>query len=75
MTTRAAIYVRQSVKKDIGIQQQLLACRALAADRGWTVVEEFDDNDVGATNPRGPQTAWGRLLRGLDAGEFEMIIA
>ncbi len=67
----AVIYVRQSMDVAEGIQRQLARCRTLAEARGWTVVEEFEDNAVSATKARGPQSAWSRLL----ASEVELVIA
>lgn len=69
MTKRAALYLRQSKSDDEGIQRQTERTTALAVARGWQVVETFIDNDVTASKPRGPKTAWGRMLaasEGLD---------
>lgn len=70
-TESAVIYVRQSVDVAEGIKRQLARCRTLAEARGWTVVEEFEDNAVSATKARGPQSAWSRLL----ASDVELVIA
>ena len=47
----AAIYVRISSDPTgaaLGVTRQLQDCRKLAADRGWTVAEEYVDNDISA---------------------------
>lgn len=47
----AAIYARISSDQDgtaLGVKRQLEDCRKLAAERGWTVAEEYVDNDVSA---------------------------
>lgn len=57
--TAAAIYARISLDQTgegLGVQRQLEDCRRLAAERGWTVAEEYIDNDIsafsGKTRPR-----------------------
>lgn len=52
---RAAIYARISLDKEgegQGVERQLEDCRKLVADRGWTLVEEYVDNDVSAFSGR-----------------------
>jgi len=76
--TSAALYLRQSLdreKTEEGIDRQRERCAALAHARGWEVVAEFIDNDVSATKPRGPKTAWHRLITGATSGEFDVIVA
>jgi site-specific DNA recombinase len=76
---RAALYVRQSVSKDLGIALQLEATQALADARGWTVHPDhvFQDNDVSASKYRGAKTAWGRMLKAASAKEreFDVVVA
>lgn len=53
MTTprSAAIYARISSDPDgtsLGVQRQLKDCRALATAQGWTVGDEYVDNDISA---------------------------
>lgn len=77
MTTRAALYLRQSLDRDNrqeGIERQRERCRALAESRGWEVVEEYIDNDVSASKPRGAGTAWHRLTtKGAD--HLDVVVA
>lgn len=75
MTVKAAIYVRQSIHKDEGIQRQLVKCREFAHDRGWVVVEEYEDNDVSAFKSRGEKTEWGKLLKDFKSGKFTHLVA
>ena len=47
----AAIYARISSDPDgtaLGVERQLKDCRELAASEGWTVAEEYVDNDISA---------------------------
>lgn len=73
--TRAALYYRQSLDAAEGIDRQRERCQALVTARGWTVADEFIDNDRSASKPRGEGTAWARLLRELDAGTVDVVVA
>jgi len=73
MTRRAGLYLRQSKSNEEGIERQEERTRALAAARGWPVVGVFIDDDVSASKPRGPQTAWGRMLAA--AADIDVVIA
>ncbi|WP_067247125.1 recombinase family protein [Microbacterium resistens] len=71
---RVAIYARQSVEEDQGIQQQLEDGRKHASERGWSVLLEFSDNDTSGSKERGPKTDWARMLRAFDAGDFDTLV-
>lgn len=73
MTTRAAIYVRQSLNVKLGIERQLKLTRKLATDKGWSVVAEYEDNDTSAAKLRGAKTGWARMIR--DRETFDAVIA
>lgn len=70
--TTAAIYLRQSLDRDEGIERQRDRTRALAAARGWEVAGEYVDNDVTASKPRGAGTAWGQML--AHAGRLDVVM-
>jgi DNA invertase Pin-like site-specific DNA recombinase len=70
-----AIYVRQSINLQEGIDRQLIRTRALAGQRGWTVAGEYLDNDTSATKARGHTSAWARMLNDAAAGTFTHVIA
>lgn len=74
MSTKVAIYVRQSVKDDEGIERGLAATRALV-DRhpDWTLVGEFVDNAVSASKTR-KGTQWAAMLEKVEAGEIEVVV-
>jgi len=57
----------------LGVQRQLEDCRKLAAGRGWTVAEEYTDNDVSAYSGK-PRPAYARMLADLAAGERDAVI-
>ncbi|MCC2030341.1 recombinase family protein [Microbacterium sp. YMB-B2] len=74
-TLRAAIYVRQSVREDQGIAQQIAECKRRAKGEGWSVVDIYNDNATSATKERGEGTDWARMLADIDAGKVDMIVS
>lgn len=50
---KAATYLRQSLKKDEGIERQRDRTRKLIEARGWSFAGEYVDNDTTASKPRG----------------------
>lgn len=73
----AAIYARISSDQDgtaLGVTRQVEDCRALAKQLGWTVAEEYVDNDISAyTGKKRP--GYQRMLDDLVAGERDAVIA
>jgi len=49
------------------VQRQLEDCRKLAADRGWTVGEEYVNNDISAYSGK-PRPAYARMIADVTAG-------
>lgn len=72
---RAALYVRQSVDAQEGIDRQRSRCLGLVAARGWEHGPEYADNDVSATKARGSSTGWARMLEAAKRGEFDVVVA
>lgn len=72
---RAALYFRQSLDVQEGIDRQRTRCRSLAAARNWEVVDEYADNDTSATKSRSKGTAWARMLADAEAGKFDVVVA
>ncbi len=73
---RVAIYTRISKDKtglEAGVDRQLSACTALAAELGWTVVEEFSDNDISAYSGR-VRPDFERLLDTMKRGQVDALI-
>lgn len=80
-TVRAAIYARQSVAEDgkaVDVDQrharQEELCRKLADARGWSVVHVYREI-ASASAPRGPKSEWAKMLEGVKASDFEVVIA
>ena len=71
-----AVYARISSDQDgtsLGVQRQLQDCRKLAADLGWTVGEEYVDNDLSAySGKRRPE--YERMLSDLADGSRDAVI-
>ncbi|WP_448005320.1 recombinase family protein [Agromyces bauzanensis] len=72
--TRAAIYLRQSLDVQEGIERQRERCVKLIEARGWRVGPEYADNDTSASKRRGTGTAWARMLDDIGTA-FDVIVA
>jgi DNA invertase Pin-like site-specific DNA recombinase len=81
---RVALYLRQSQDtgarrgdaEGLAVERQEKACRDLAERRDWTVDPTlvFTDNSVSASK-RKPRPRWTELLRRIEAGEVDVVIA
>ncbi|KAA0015737.1 recombinase family protein [Antrihabitans cavernicola] len=72
----AAVYARISSDvsgEKLGVTRQLEDCQKLAADRGWTVGEEYVDNDISAYSGK-PRPAYARMIADLQAGVRDGVI-
>jgi DNA invertase Pin-like site-specific DNA recombinase len=72
----AAIYARISSDQDgtgLGVARQVKECRALAESRGWTVVEEFVDNDISAYSGK-TRPQYQRMLTAMRDGRVTAVI-
>jgi site-specific DNA recombinase len=72
---RAALYYRQSLDVQEGIERQRTRCKALVQAREWKVFEEYVDNDTSASKVRGAGTSWSRMLSDARAGLFDVVVA
>src|SRR5262245_50639409 len=73
---RAGIYARISEDRHddgLGVERQLRDCRKLARERRLTVVEEFVDNDMSASNGK-RRPAFERLLAEVEAGRIDAVV-
>jgi len=72
----AALYARISLDAlgtEKGVARQLEDARQLAEQRGWTVADQYVDNDVSAFNGDA-RKAYQRLMADAEAGKFERIV-
>lgn len=74
---RAFVYTRQSLDRTglgAAVDRQREDCLKLCADRGWTVVAEYSDNDVSASSTK-PRPAYEQLLAAVENGDAEVVVA
>jgi DNA invertase Pin-like site-specific DNA recombinase len=74
--TKAAIYARISDDRDgtrAGVERQLEDCRRLVRDRGWTVFDEYVDNDRSAWSGK-ERPRYAAMLADLEAGAFDALV-
>lgn len=76
MTTKIAVYLRQSSDRDgteLGIERQRADVHQLVESRGYTIVHTFIDNDVSATSKK-PRPEFEKMMAGVAAGDFDAIV-
>jgi site-specific DNA recombinase len=76
---RAAIYTRISSDddkriKELGVQRQEEACRALVTARGWAPAGVFVDNNRSASKAKTDRPAFDRLLVDLAEGKIDRVV-
>lgn len=74
---RAAVYTRQSLDRDgagAAVSRQLEDCRTLCVDRGWTVAQEYSDNDTSASSGK-PRPDYSRMLADAAQRRFDVVVA
>ncbi len=78
MSKRSAVAVYARISQDrsgdeLGVRRQLADCRAEAARRGWTVAEEYVDDDVSAWSGK-RRPAYERMLTDIAEGRRDAVI-
>lgn len=74
---RAAIYLRQSEDRsgeEWGIERQRDEARRYVTARGWTVADEFKDNDISAYSGK-QRPDFERMLKAVERGEIDVMVA
>ena len=77
VTVKAALYLRVSLDatgEHLAVDRQRTACRGLAADRGWEIVEEYCDNSVSASRRATARPAYDRMVDEFAAGRFDALV-
>lgn len=72
-----AVYLRQSRDRDgneLAVSRQREDCLRLCADRGWSDVVEYVDNNVSASNRRVARPAYGQMLADIAAGRIDGVV-
>jgi site-specific DNA recombinase len=78
MTTRDAVAIYARISRDpsgdlLGVTRQLEDCRAEAERRGWTVAEEYVDDDTSAYTGKA-RLAYSRMLQDIEEGLRDAVI-
>lgn len=72
---RAGIYAR--ISKDdgsaLGVGRQLEDCTAEALRRGWTVVDQYVDNNVSASKSK-PRPEYTRMIEDAEQGQIDAVV-
>lgn len=78
-TVRAVTYRRISDDREgdeLGVERQAEDLAKHAAERGYLVVDDYEDNDVSAsTRSKKPRPDYERLLEDAKAGRFDVVLA
>ena len=75
--TNAALYLRISLDitgEHLAVDRQREDCRRIAAERGWTIVEEYVDNSVSASKRATKRPAYDRMVADHAAGRFGALV-
>jgi DNA invertase Pin-like site-specific DNA recombinase len=75
---RCAIYVRISHdpnNEELGIERQIKACRELAQQRGWPIVDIYRDNDKSAYDLKVRRLDYERMVADIRKGHVNAIVA
>lgn len=74
---RTAVYLRMSQDRtgeELGVQRHREDCHAFIQQRRWKIVDEYVDNDTGASSGK-PRPEYERLLTDVQAGHLDVIVA
>jgi site-specific DNA recombinase len=75
---RAGIYLRISDDregKEAGVDRQRPDCTNRVKSLGWTLTEEYLDNDRSASNFEKPRPAFERMLDDIASGKIDAVVA
>jgi site-specific DNA recombinase len=75
--TRCALYLRQSLDatgEQLAVARQRASCLDITARKGWTVVAEFVDNSISASDKRKARPGYDALVDAYGNGEFDALI-
>ena len=72
---KAAIYARVSTTNGQTPENQLLRLRDVAAEAGWTVVEEFVDHGISGAKGRDKRPAFDRLCKAITRRDVDVVMA
>jgi len=73
---RTALYARISEDRRgerLGVTRQVTDCEKLARERGWSITEEFIDNDVSAFSGK-DRPRYAAMMAAIEDGEFDAVV-
>jgi site-specific DNA recombinase len=76
-STRCAIYLRISLDatgEGLAVERQREDCRRIAEQRGWTIIREFVDPSISASDRRKARPGYDELVAAYEAGEFDALV-
>jgi len=71
---RAALYLRVSTDGQT-TENQRLALEAVAAQRGWTVVQIYNDNGISGAKGRDKRPGLDAIVKDASRGRFDVVMA
>jgi DNA invertase Pin-like site-specific DNA recombinase len=71
---RAAIYLRVSTASQT-TENQLRELRKVAAQRGWQIVDTYEDRGISGSKGRDARPSFDRLHRDAARGKFDVVLA
>lgn len=77
MTVRAALYLRVSLDitgEYLAVDRQRADCTTIAEQRGWTIVGEYVDNSISASDARKQRPGYDELASAYARGDIDAII-
>jgi site-specific DNA recombinase len=76
--TRVALYLRISqdrLQTELGVDRQRDECAALIEAKGWTVIEEYLDNDISASSySKKQRPRYLQMIEDAKAGRFDAVV-
>jgi site-specific DNA recombinase len=75
--TRAVVYLRISLDREmdgLAIDRQREDCEAIAADRGWQVVDTYVDQSRSAYDRNVKRPGYDQMVADYEAGRFDAIV-
>ncbi len=74
---RAALYLRISrdlTGEGLAVERQRELCEQIISHRGWTVVGEYVDNSISASDARKNRPGYDALVAAYEAGSFDALV-
>ena len=76
-TRQAVVYLRVSLDatgEGLAVDRQREACLSIVSSRGWSLVGEYVDNSISATDAKKNRPGYNALVRDLEAKKFDAVV-